>query len=192
MNYPRIDSTIIGVDEAGRGCLAGIVVAAAVVLKQDCYYPDSKTISPKKREELSTFIKNSAIYAIGYATVEEIEKLNILQATFLSMRRAILKLPFKTAHVLVDGSLPIYKLNNCFSQTPIIKGDKKVNPIAAAGILAKVYRDNWIKKQDALYPVYGFKTHKGYSTVQHRKAIAYYGPCPQHRKLFAGVKEYVK
>ena len=182
---------VIGVDEAGRGCLAGPVFSAAVILKEDRYYPDSKTISPKKREELAKIIISSAIYGIGQANVEEIEQLNILQASFLSMRRAIAKLPVQTAHILVDGSLSIPKLSVAFHQTPVVKGDKRVNPIAAAGILAKVHRDEWILKQDKKYPQYGFSSHKGYSTAQHRQAIASYGLCPHHRKHFAGVREYL-
>ena len=196
--YPPINwkifqpQPIIGVDEAGRGCLAGPVFSAAVILKTDEYYPDSKQVSPEKRKELAEIIINKHIYAIGTADVNEIEKLNILQATFLSMKKALLQLPVQKGHVLVDGRLLIPELPKHFHQTAFIKGDQRLSPIAAASIIAKVKRDEWISKQDEKYPQYGFSVHKGYATSQHRKTIALHGPCPLHRKSFSGVKEYIK
>lgn len=183
---------IIGVDEAGRGCLAGPVFSAAVILKTDENYPDSKQVSPAKRKELANIIINKHIYAIGMADVEEIETLNIFQAAFLSMKRAIMQLAVKKGHILVDGRFLIPKMPHYFRQTNFIKGDQRLSPIAAASIIAKVKRDEWISKQDKQYPHYGFSTHKGYATLQHRKAIARYGPCPLHRKYFSGVKEHLR
>ena len=184
---------VIGVDEAGRGCLAGHVFSAAVILKNtNIDYPDSKTISAEERNILAKQIIGTCQHAIGYANVEEINRLNILQATFLSMKRAILKLSVSKGHIIVDGHLPIPNLPTQFHQTPCIKGDQRFSPIAAASILAKVSRDYWICQKDKHFPQYGFSSHKGYGTRQHRQAIIKYGPCPLHRKHFAGVKEYVR
>ncbi|MDE0118642.1 MAG: ribonuclease HII [Bdellovibrionales bacterium] len=196
--YPLIDwkcfypCPVIGVDEAGRGCLAGPVFSAAVILKKDEHYPDSKQVSPEKRKQLAQDIMNKHIYTTGTADVYEIENLNILQASLLSMKRALLKLSIKTGHVLVDGRFLIPNLPYSFRQTTFIKGDQRLSPIAAASIIAKVRRDEWMEKQDKYYPKYGFLSHKGYATVLHRKAIAQYGPCPLHRKSFTGVKEYIR
>ena len=196
--YPFVDwksftpSPVIGVDEAGRGCLAGPVFSAAVILKQDEHYPDSKQVSPEKRRQLAQAIMGKHIYAVGVADVDEIENLNILQASLLSMKRAFLQLQVETGHILVDGRFLIPNLPKKFRQTAFIKGDQRFSPISAASIIAKVKRDEWITKQDNRYPQYGFPSHKGYATVQHRKAIAQHGPCPLHRKYFTGVKEYIK
>ena len=195
--YPSLDWTsfqphpIVGVDEAGRGCLAGPVFSAAVILKTKEIFPDSKQVLPKKRKKIAEHIMSNHIYAVGIADVNEIEKMNILQAALLSMKRAVLKLPVDIAHVLVDGRFLIPELPNKFRQTAFIKGDQRLSPIAAASIIAKVKRDEWISKQDKKYPEYGFSTHKGYATFQHKEAIKKYGPCPLHRKLFSGVKEYI-
>ena len=182
---------VIGVDEAGRGCLAGPVFSAAVILKTNKSYPDSKQISPKKRQSLAQEIMQNNLYAIGMSQVQEIEALNILQASLLAMKRAILKLSVLTGHVLVDGKFIVTNLPDTFKQSPFIKGDQRFSPIAAASILAKVKRDIWICEQDIKYPQYGFTSHKGYGTSKHRKAIAKHGPCPLHRKSFAGVREYL-
>ena len=195
--YPIIDwknfhpHPVIGVDEAGRGCLAGPVFSAAVILKQDEHYPDSKQISPEKRKKLAQQIMNKHIYSIGIADVHDIEQLNILQASLLSMKRALLKLKVKTAHVLVDGQFLIPELPHSFRQTTFIKGDQRLAPISAASIIAKVKRDEWMTKQDKNHPQYGFSSHKGYATHLHRKAIVQHGPCALHRKSFTGVKEYI-
>ena len=176
---------VIGVDEAGRGCLAGPVFASAVILKDKTQYPDSKEVSPKLRETLALDIMKRHIWALGVANVKEIESLNILQAGLLAMKRAVLKLPVKAGHVLVDGCFKIPGLT--YSQTTVIKGDQIYSPISASSIIAKVKRDKWIALQDKRYPRYGFARHKGYPTVQHKKAIALYGPCPLHRRTFKGV-----
>ena len=213
--YTRIDWTklkpqpVIGVDEAGRGCLAGPVFSSAVlflsegqdlVRSESPYkekaedYPDSKQISHDERVKLARIIKNRHIYAVGISSVEEIEKLNILQASLLSMKRAVLKCYSKwqtssarEVHVLVDGNFLIHRLPNHFHQTTFVQGDQRLSPIASASIIAKVTRDDWISQQDLKYPQYGFSRHKGYATSQHKKALAQYGPCPLHRKGFAGV-----
>lgn len=196
--YPSVNwkhfhpQPVIGVDEAGRGCLAGPVFSAAVILKSDDKYPDSKQVSPERRKELADIIMNKHIFAIGTADVNEIEDLNILQAALLSMKKALLQLPIQKGHVLVDGRSLIPDLPKFFRQTAFIKGDQRLSPIAAASIIAKVKRDEWISRQDKKYPQYGFSIHKGYPTAQHRKAIARHGPCPLHRRYFTGVKEYIK
>ncbi len=195
--YPPIDwkhfkpPPVIGVDEAGRGCLAGPVFSAALILKTDDeHYPDSKQVSPEKRKSLAEIIMSKHIYAVGRAEVEEIESLNILQASFLAMKRAVLKLPARAGHVLVDGKFTIPKLPKVFHQTAFVKGDRRLSPVAGAGIIAKVKRDEWMCEQSKKYPQYGFSSHKGYGTIQHRKAVAQHGPCPLHRRTFAGVSEY--
>ncbi len=195
--YPSVNwkvfqpQPVVGVDEAGRGCLAGPVFASAVILKTDDSYTDSKQIPPEIRKKMAEMIIKKHIYAIGMATVEEIERLNILQATFLAMKRAVMRLSIQTGHVLVDGNALIPALPEKFQQTAFVKGDQRVAPISGASIVAKVKRDEWITKQDHKFPQYGFARHKGYATVQHRKAIAQYGPCALHRKTFSGVKEYL-
>ncbi|MFN3235283.1 MAG: ribonuclease HII [Gammaproteobacteria bacterium] len=181
-----MEHTIIaGLDEAGRGPLAGPVFAAAVIL--DPRKPieglnDSKKLSPKKRESLFDIIKADALaYGIGEASVEEIDTINILQASLLAMRRAFEKLSIKATHALVDGThcpkLP------CPTQA-IIKGDSLHPEISAASILAKVERDRLMLELDKIYPKYGFAAHKGYGTRVHRDAIAQFGPSPAHRRSF--------
>ena len=183
----------IGVDEAGRGCLAGPVFASAVILKKEGRYVDSKSLSPNTRAKLAQQIMNENDYGIGRAEVEEIEALNILQASLLAMKRAVLNLSgsIRGGHVLVDGAFTIPGLAGSFQQTAFIKGDQKLSPISAASILAKVKRDEWISLQDQKYPEYHFARHKGYAVSQHRQAIRKYGPCPLHRKTFSGVKEFL-
>lgn len=176
---------ICGVDEAGRGPLAGDVFAAAVILP-DGYIPeglnDSKKLSAKKRDKLYDDITNNAVsYAIAKASVDEIEKLNILEASLLAMRRAISALSQKPALALIDGNI---SRDFDIPAKAIIGGDALCPSIAAASILAKVARDRYCLEMDALYPMYGFADHKGYGTVKHSKAIIEYGPCPLHRSLF--------
>jgi len=180
---------VIGVDEVGRGCLAGPVFSATVILKRKEYYPDSKQVSFEKRQKLASAIMSEHIYSIGVAHVEEIESMNILQAAFLSMKRALSRLPISKGYVLVDGIIPIPNLS--FPQTAVVKGDRIFSPIAAASIVAKVKRDEWISKMDQKYPQYGFSKHKGYGTNQHKEAILKHGPCPLHRKSFKGVREFL-
>lgn len=179
-----------GVDEAGRGPLAGPVVAAAVILDDEhpiAGLADSKAISEKKRERLFDEIRAKALCCcIAEATVEEIDRLNILQATLLAMRRAVEGLRLKPAKVLVDGNrLPILRM----PAEAIVKGDAKVPAISAASILAKVHRDRLCQTMHEQYPGYGFATHKGYGTQEHLTALRSLGPSPWHRLSFAPVRE---
>ena len=182
-----------GVDEAGRGPLAGPVVAAAVIL--DDLNPilglaDSKKLSASKRERLYDEIRAKALCcSIAEATVEEIDTLNILQATMLAMRRAVEGLRLKPAKVLVDGNrLPVLDV----LAEAIVKGDSKVQAISAASILAKVHRDRWCQELHAQYPQYGFDAHKGYGTAAHLRALKEHGATPWHRKSFSPVAEVLK
>jgi ribonuclease HII len=177
-----------GVDEAGRGPLAGPVVAAAVIL--DDLNPirglaDSKMLTAKRRDQLYDEIRAKALCcAIGEASVEEIDALNILEATMLAMRRAVEGLRLKPVKVLVDGNrLPRLDV----LAEAIVKGDAKVQAISAASILAKVHRDRWCIEFHQQYPQYGFDGHKGYGTAEHMAALRTHGACPQHRKSFAPV-----
>lgn len=177
-----------GVDEAGRGPLAGPVVAAAVILddaKPIAGLADSKALSPRKRERLYDEIRAKALCcSIAEASVEEIEKLNILQATMLAMQRAVEGLRLKPVKVLVDGNrLP--RLDVLCEA--IVGGDAKVAAISAASILAKVHRDRWCAALHEQFPHYGFASHKGYGTAEHLQALREHGPCPQHRRGFAPV-----
>ena len=181
---------IAGVDEAGRGPLAGPVVAAAVIL--DDLNPikglnDSKKLSASRREQLFDEIRAKALCcSVAHASVEEIDRLNILQATLLAMRRAVDGLRLKPAKVLVDGNrLPVLDV----LAEAIVKGDATVPAISAASILAKVTRDRWCAELDQQYPQYGFATHKGYGTAEHMAALRAHGACPQHRKTFAPVAQ---
>ncbi len=177
---------IAGCDEAGRGCLAGPVVAASVILSKDFkneLINDSKILTEKNRISLRTIIEKEAIsWGIGVVKTNEIDKLNILNASFLAMHRAIKKLKFKAELLLIDG--------NRFNSYPkiahkcIIKGDRKYLSIASASILAKTYRDDIMKNLDAKFPKYNWKNNKGYPTKQHRSAINYYGINKHHRKSF--------
>jgi len=185
-----VNGLIAGVDEAGRGPLAGPVVAAAVIL--DDLNPvsglaDSKQLTALRRERLFDEIRGKALcFAVAQASVDEIDTLNILQATLLAMRRAVegLRLPPKL--VLVDGNrLPVLPMR-CQA---IIKGDALVAAISAASILAKVTRDHWCQDYDLQYPAYGFARHKGYGTAQHLAALREQGACPQHRKTFRPVAQ---
>ena len=179
---------VAGVDEAGRGPLAGPVVAAAVILdelKPIAGLADSKTLTAARRERLYDEIRAKALCcSIAEASVEEIDRINILQATMLAMRRAVLGLRLKPARVLVDGNrLPPLDV----PAEAIVKGDAKVAAISAASILAKVTRDRWCAQLHAEYPQYGFAGHKGYGTAEHLAALAQHGACPQHRRSFAPV-----
>lgn len=185
-----IPGLIAGVDEAGRGPLAGPVVAAAVIL--DDRQPikglaDSKTLTALRREKLFDEICAKALCcSISQASVEEIEQLNILQATLLAMRRAVEGLRLLPRLVLVDGNrLPLLAMR----AEAIVKGDALVPAISAASILAKVHRDRWCAEYDRQFPQYGFARHKGYGTAEHLAALREYGACPQHRKTFRPVTE---
>lgn len=182
------DGLIAGVDEAGRGPLAGPVVAAAVIL--DARHPiagigDSKTISPPKRDKLFDAICAKALcVSVGQASVAEIDELNILQATMLAMQRAVNGLRLKPVLVLIDGNrIPTLSLR----AEAVVKGDARVKAIGAASIIAKVTRDRILEEADTLHPEYGFAAHKGYGTAQHMAALAAHGPTPWHRLSFAPV-----
>lgn len=182
----------IGVDEAGRGCLFGRVYAAAVILKntQDLeLYQDSKTLSESRREQVYESIIKHHHVGIGFATVEEIEELNILQASFLAMRRALTELNVQDGHVLVDGHMKIPQVK--LVQTALVKGDRRATPISAASIVAKVSRDRYVRSLAKEFGLYDLEKHKGYATAAHREAIRLHGPCKEHRKTFAGVKEHL-
>lgn len=178
---------VIGVDEVGRGCLAGPVVAAAVCFREECdetLFCDSKALSEIRREKLFDQILAAHDVGIGLATREEIDELNILWASMLAMKRAIDGLKHKAAHVLIDGNQRIPDLSHTFRQTTVIKGDQKVRLISAASIVAKVHRDRLMKELGGKYPGYGFEIHKGYATAMHREALQKLGPCHEHRRSF--------
>lgn len=178
---------VCGIDEVGRGPLAGPVVAGAVILPKDCnilYINDSKKLSEKKREELYEIIMEKAVAAgIGYASVERIDEINILQATFEAMRDAISKLQVPP-DILLNDAVTIPQVT--MPQVPIIKGDAKSISIGAASIIAKVTRDRLMVQYDEIFPEYGFASNKGYGSAQHIEAIKKIGPCPIHRKTFIG------
>ena len=178
-------SLICGIDEAGRGPLAGPVCAAAVILPENCVIvglDDSKKLSDKRRRELMPIIKEQAIaWGIGFASHEEIDEINILQATFLAMERALAELKVKPDFALIDGNrekdfgLPV---------KTVVKGDSLSANIAAASVLAKVTRDNLMEAMAKEYPQYGFEIHKGYGTKAHYAALTEHGPSPIHRMTF--------
>ena len=188
-----VTGLIAGVDEAGRGPLAGPVLAAAVIL--DDLQPikglaDSKKLSQRKREQLFDEIRAKALcFSVAQASVQEIDTLNILQATLLAMRRAVDGLRLAPKLVLVDGNrLPVLPMR----AEAIVKGDALVAAISAASILAKVTRDRWCLELDALYPAYGFAQHKGYGTAVHLAALHAHGACPEHRTTFRPVTEVLQ
>ena len=196
ITWPKIDylvfspEPVVGVDEAGRGCLAGPVFAGAVILNFPQKFTDSKLLNSQQREKFAQHIYHHHKFSIGIASPREIEELNIHNASLLAMKRAVRKLQLKTGHLLIDGKFTIKGLRH-LSQTAIIKGDQRVDPISAAGIIAKIKRDTLFSKYHRQYPEYDFKNHKGYATKNHKEAIKRYGPCPLHRKNFSGVKEYI-
>ncbi|MCI0400655.1 MAG: ribonuclease HII [Gammaproteobacteria bacterium] len=183
----------VGIDEAGRGPLAGPVVAAAVILDPEAPIDglaDSKLLSPARREVLAEVISSTSVsWALGRAEVEEIDALNILQASLLAMRRAVAALTVKPHRALVDGcycpQLP------CEVQA-VIQGDRRIAAISAASILAKVARDREMLRMDKLYPGYGFAQHKGYPTRAHLEALAELGVSPIHRTSYGPVKRYLQ
>jgi ribonuclease HII len=186
----EVPGLVAGVDEAGRGPLAGPVVAAAVILddlKPIKGLADSKVLTAARREKLYDEIRAKALCcSIAQASVQEIEELNILQATMLAMRRAVDGLRLKPVKVLVDGNrIPVLDV----LAEAIVKGDAKVPAISAASILAKVTRDRWCAEYDLQYPQYGFAKHKGYGTAEHMDALLAHGACPEHRKTFRPVAE---
>ena len=182
---------VCGVDEAGRGPLAGSVVAAAVILDPDrpiVGLADSKKLSAKVRERLAEEIRTHALaWAIGEASPEEIDQINILQATFLAMRRAIEGLSLAPAHALIDGNRVPQGL--ICSAEAIVKGDAKEPAISAASILAKTHRDAQLLELDRAFPQYGFARHMGYPTAAHLQALRQHGPSPVHRRSFGPVAQ---
>lgn len=177
--------SICGIDEAGRGPLAGPVVAGAVILSENCdilYINDSKKLSEKKREELYDVIMEKAVaVGIGYSTPERIDEINILQATYEAMREAVAGLSVQPGLLLNDAvTIPQIPIK----QVPIIKGDAKSISIGAASIIAKVTRDRLMVQYDSIFPEYGFASNKGYGAQIHIEALKKYGPCPIHRKTF--------
>jgi ribonuclease HII len=183
---------IAGIDEAGRGPLAGPVVSAAVVLPETFSLPgltDSKQLSEKERERLFPLIRAEALaVGIGWASAAEIDQLNILQATLSSMVRALQRLRCDVDYLLVDG---ISKVPLPISQATLKQGDSRSLSISAASVVAKVVRDRWMRLYDRQYPEYGFARHKGYGSAAHLQAIAHFGPSPLHRKTFRGVREHL-
>ncbi len=192
--YAQGKTCVAGCDEAGRGPLAGPVVAGCVVLPKDCQhalYRDSKILRPGKRLELETLLYGTgAAIGIGIVTEQQIDQINILQASLLAMKQAVLNLPGSPADfLLVDGKFTVPLI---ISQETLIKGESKSASIAAASIIAKVTRDRLMEDLHNQYPVYNFRQNKGYPTQEHRLAIARYGPCPAHRMTFRGVREYAQ
>ncbi len=188
-NFERADMIIVGVDEAGRGPLAGRVYAAAVILdptKKIDGLNDSKKLSEKQREALYYEIKERSVFGISFATNEEIDKINILNATFLAMRRALEQIKTKFDHIYVDGNIYPFKE---FKGEAVVKGDSKIEAIMAASILAKVERDNHMLEMDKLYPEYQFFKHKGYPTKLHVELLNKHGHSPIHRKSFKYKKD---
>lgn len=182
---------IAGIDEAGRGPLAGPVVVGIAIMKPDSFIEgvnDSKKISEKKRKLLYEQITNEAIdWSVGIVDQNEIDEINILNATKKALHMAITNLKIKPDRILVDA---LEHIDTCgIPYTSIIKGDAKVYSISAASIIAKVTRDRMMKEYDEIYPEYGFAGHKGYGTAKHIQAIKTYGPCPLHRKTF--IKNFI-
>lgn len=188
MLLPYLHSDIIeaGCDEAGRGCLAGSVYAAAVILPSDFrneLLNDSKQLTERQRYALREVIEREALaWAVGVVTPEEIDRINILKASFLAMHRAIDQLAVRPQHLLIDGNR--FTPYPDIPHTTIVKGDGKYLSIAAASILAKTYRDDYMNRLAEDYPQYDWRNNKGYPTRKHRAAIAEYGPTPYHRKTF--------
>jgi ribonuclease HII len=185
---------VAGIDEVGRGPLAGPVVAAAVILRPGRRIrgvADSKTLSAEQRAALNVVIRRDALcFGLGWADRAEIDALNILQATFLAMRRALLAMTLTPDHVLVDGNrLPhLGGLGMALTARAIVCGDATEPAISAASILAKVARDNYMNQMDTIYPAYSFAAHKGYCTPDHQRLLTEHGPCPLHRRSFAPVR----
>lgn len=183
-----------GCDEAGRGCLAGPVVAAAVILPPDFDYGilnDSKKLSEKQRKELQPIIENGALaWAVEMVSNEEIDKVNILNASFLAMNRAVQKLKVKPEHLLIDGNR--FRPQTDIPFTCMVKGDGRFYSIAAASVLAKTWRDEFMEKIHREFPQFDWKKNKGYPTLKHREAIAKYGVTQYHRLSFRLLNEQLK
>ena len=183
---------IAGLDEVGRGPLAGPVVAACVILQENCdnsSFVDSKTINAKNRSRLYKELKqNGAQISVGVVSESDIDRLNILQASLLAMKKAILTMPVQPDFLLVDGNQPV---PISIPQQSLVKGESKSASIAAASIVAKVVRDEMMDQYHLQYPEYNFQKNRGYPTLEHRNAIKIYGPCAIHRQSFKCVKEFL-
>jgi len=176
---------IAGIDEVGRGCLAGPVIAASVILKKPIKgLMDSKKLSSKKREDLNQLIIENSIFAIGAADNKEIDQINIFQASLLAMQRSLEKLDVKPKKVLVDGA---HIFETSIEIEPIVRGDNLIPSISAASIVAKVYRDKLMRAYSKEFPDYGFHKHKGYPTKHHKEMLKRYGLTSIHRRTFKGV-----
>lgn len=188
---PPSVNIVVGVDEVGRGCWAGPVMAAAVLLPDGLRHPhlkDSKLLIAEYREELNHFLcaHPEVRWSIGIASVEEIELHNILRASLLAMRRAVEGLPLQPHLCLIDGN---QKAGLSCGEVTVIDGDARCPSIAAASVIAKVARDRLMKELAVLYPAYGFENHKGYGTPEHARALTLHGPCPIHRQSFKPIRE---
>ena len=183
-----------GTDEAGRGCLSGPVVAAAVILPDDFYHQylnDSKQLTEKKRQDLRPIIEKEALaYGVGFVYQDEIDKINILNASIAAMHNSIKLLPVKPEFIAVDGNR--FKKYLDVPHQTVIKGDAKFQHIAAASILAKTYRDDYMLKIHKEYPMYNWAKNKGYPTREHRQAIIEFGPCKYHRNSFKLIPDQLK
>lgn len=197
----ELPGPLIGIDEVGRGCLAGPVCAGVVILNDKLpvkHFLDSKVLTEEKREALALEIRANHHWALGWASVEEVDEINILQATYLAMTRAVRSLEeklkdqlnIKGGTLLIDGRDRVSDLKD-YKQLPIIKGDQHMRCISAASIIAKVARDQLMAEIAKEFPVYGFEKHKGYATETHRTAIENFKPTIHHRKTFGGVKEHL-
>lgn len=189
--YGQGFSAVAGTDEVGRGPLAGPVVAACVILPRDCDYTlfkDSKKLTPATREYLAALLKEiGAVIGVGVIPEQMIDRVNILQASLLAMKKAMDTMPYKPDFLLVDGKFLVPVPT---PQRALIKGDSRSASIAAASIIAKVTRDDLMRQYHRQYPHYSFHSNMGYPTAEHRRALAAHGPCPLHRKSFSGVKEF--
>ena len=194
LEFYNIDIIVAGTDEAGRGCLAGPVTAAAVILPREFkndILNDSKTLSLKNRELLKSQIEGQALaYGVGHVFMQEIDKINILNASILAMHKALKLLKLPMEHIIVDGNR--FKAFNKIPHNCIIKGDGKYMSIAAASILAKTYRDDFMEKIHDDYPMYNWKKNKGYPTKEHRAAIEKHGITKYHRKSFKLLPDQLK
>lgn len=182
---------IAGIDEVGRGPLAGPVVAASVILPRDCDYSrfkDSKQLPPQTRERLAEVLREiGAVVGIALVSERKIDRLNILHASLLAMKESMENLQVQPDFLLIDGKFPVAA---ALPQRSLVKGESRSASIAAASIIAKVTRDELMRQYHRQYPQYGFHRHMGYPTVEHREALAAHGPCPLHRRSFKGVKEF--
>ncbi len=180
------DRVEAGCDEAGRGCLAGPVFAAAVILPPDLQHElldDSKTLTPEQREEMAVFVKKHAVsYGVSFCSPAKIDQINILNASFAAMHAAVRKLEIRPGHLLIDGNR--FNPLKGYEYTCIVKGDGKIGSIAAASILAKTARDKYMRRKHRHYPAYHWITNKGYPTIAHRQAILDHGLTPLHRLSF--------